>query len=174
MRYVIFWLLLFNIALILNSNTDTQQYFIELKTEVDEVTTTIDSVIEETVELTTIKVDTITTLLDAIIQVESRGDSLTIGDNGKAVGILQIHPITVRDVNRILEKRGDTIRYTYEDRTSQTKSIEMFFIWKSYYHTNSDFETIARCWNGGPSGMNKSATEYYWSKVETELNECNS
>ena len=109
-----------------------------------------------------------------MIQVESRGDSLTIGDNGKAVGILQIHPITVRDVNRILEKRGDTIRYTYEDRTSQKKSIEMFYVWKSYYHIDSDFETIARCWNGGPKGMNKPATEYYWSKVENELNEISS
>ena len=167
MRKVLFGLLTINFALLLNSNTSIKSIASPPNEKV-----CLDAPMKLAIDIP--KVDTVEILLDAIIQVESRGDSLTIGDNGKAVGILQIHPITVRDVNRILEKRGDTIRYTYEDRTSQIKSIEMFYIWKSYYHIESNFETIARCWNGGPKGMNKTSTEYYWSKVETELNDVNS
>ncbi len=171
MRKVLLGLITINFALLLNSNTSTK--YTKQPPSPESVDKTVCLATQPVVTYIP-KVDTLEILLDALIQVESRGDSLTIGDNGKAVGILQIHPITVRDVNRILEKRGDTIRYTYEDRNSQSKSIEMFYIWKSYYHVESDFETIARCWNGGPRGMNKPSTEYYWSKVETEINDINS
>ena len=37
------------------------------------------------------------------------------------------------------------------------------------YESESDFEKIARCWNGGPRGMNKSSTCGYWVKVQNEL-----
>ena len=89
-------------------------------------------------------------LVEAIIQVESRGDSTAKGDRGWAVGVLQIWPIMVREVNRIQEKNGSDVRYVYTDRLSVSKSIEMFHIWREYYHSDSDWETIARCWNGGP------------------------
>ena len=58
-------------------------------------------------------------LVDAMIHVESRGDSTAIGDGGRAVGVLQIHPIMVREVNRILAKNGSDVRYTYDDRYSE-------------------------------------------------------
>jgi len=109
-------------------------------------------------------------LVEAIIQVESRGDSTAIGDRGSAVGVLQIWPIMVREVNRILEKDGSDVRYDYTDRYSVQKSIEMFHIWRGYYHPNSDWETISRCWNGGPSGHRSSRTHCYWNKVKKELN----
>jgi hypothetical protein len=86
------------------------------------------------------------------------------------VGVLQIWPIMVREVNRILEKDGSDLRYGYTDRYSVKKSIEMFYIWRGYYHPNSDWETIARCWNGGPSGHRTSRTYCYWNKVKKELN----
>ena len=57
-----------------------------------------------------------------------------------------------------------------KDRFSREKSIEMFMIWHNHYHTNSDFEKIARCWNGGPRGMKKDKTIQYWIKVNKELN----
>ena len=69
-------------------------------------------------------------LVEAIIQVESRGDSSAKGDRGWAVGILQIWPIMVREVNRIQEKNGSDVRYGYTDRLSVQKSIEMFHIWR--------------------------------------------
>ena len=108
-------------------------------------------------------------LVEAIIQVESRGDSTAVGDRGWAIGVLQIWPIMVREVNRILEKDGSDVRYGYTDRLSVQKSIEMFHIWREYYHPNSDWETIARCWNGGPSGHSHHRTKCYWNKVRKEL-----
>ena len=108
-------------------------------------------------------------LVEAIIQVESRGDSTAKGDRGWAVGVLQIWPIMVREVNRIQEKNGSDVRYGYNDRYSVKKSIEMFHIWREYYHSDSDWETIARCWNGGPSGSSHHRTKCYWNKVRREL-----
>ena len=108
-------------------------------------------------------------LVEAIIQVESRGDSTAVGDRGWAIGVLQIWPIMVREVNRILEKDGSDVRYGYTDRYSVKKSIEMFHIWREYYHSDSDWETIARCWNGGPSGHSHHRTKCYWNKVRKEL-----
>lgn len=110
-------------------------------------------------------------LVAALIEVESRGDSSAIGDGGRAVGSLQIHTILVRDVNRILGKQNSDKRFSYSDRYSEKKSIEMFHIWRAYYHTNSSWETIARCWNGGPNGASMYATKKYWNKVNYELSE---
>tara|TARA_R100000231_G_scaffold40377_1_gene35201 strand:- start:815 stop:1246 length:432 start_codon:yes stop_codon:yes gene_type:complete len=108
-------------------------------------------------------------LVEALIQVESRGDSTAKGDRGWAVGVLQIWPIMVREVNRIQEKNGSNVRYGYNDRYSVKKSIEMFHIWREYYHSDSNWETIARCWNGGPSGSSHHRTKCYWNKVRREL-----
>ena len=46
----------------------------------------------------------------------------------------------------------------------------MFLIWKEFHHKNSDFESIARSWNGGPKGPKSSRTLPYWEKVEKQLN----
>lgn len=111
-------------------------------------------------------------LLEAIIQVESRGKEECIGDKhlGKpSIGVLQIRPIMVREVNRLLKKRNIKKKYKLDDRYSREKSIEMFYIWKDYYHSEDSNEVTARCWNGGPNGWKKKATEYYWTKVQKEL-----
>jgi hypothetical protein len=113
-------------------------------------------------------------LVHAMIQVESLGNDSAIGDKHlvgeEAVGALQIRPIMIREVNRILKLKKSEIRYKRKDRFSREKSIEMFLIWKEFHHKDSDFEKIARNWNGGPNGYKKSRTEYYWKKVEAELN----
>ena len=128
---------------------------------------TADDIIEEMVEEP--KVDH---LLEAIILVESRGKEDCIGDKhlGRpSIGVLQIRPIMVREVNRILKKQNIKKKYELDDRYSREKSIEMFYIWKDYYHSEDSDEVIARCWNGGPKGWKRKATEYYWSKVQKEL-----
>ena len=111
--------------------------------------------------------------ITAIIQVESRGNDSAYGDThikgGEAVGALQIRPIMVREVNRILKLKRSKLRYKLKDRWDRDKSIEMFQIWKEFHHKDDDFETIARNWNGGPNGYKKSRTEKYWLKVEQEL-----
>jgi hypothetical protein len=110
-------------------------------------------------------------LLEAIILVETQGDSTKVGDGGKAVGILQIHPIMVREVNNCAKKLSIKKKFTYEDRKSKTKSIEMFWIWAKCHHKTSTNEKIARNWNGGPNGYKYNSTKYYWGKVQVELKE---
>jgi hypothetical protein len=46
----------------------------------------------------------------------------------------------------------------------------MFLIWKDFHHKNSDAETIARNWNGGPNGYKVNRTVKYWNKVKQQLN----
>jgi hypothetical protein len=111
-------------------------------------------------------------LIEALIQVESRGNDSAIGDRHlgePSVGVLQLRPIMVREVNRILKKQKSEKRYKLKDRFSREKSIEMFMVWKNYHHPEGGFETIARNWNGGPRGYKNKRTERYWAKVQIEL-----
>ena len=113
-------------------------------------------------------------LVSALIFVESRGNDSAIGDRhlvgNEAVGALQIRPIMVREVNRILKIQKSNKRFILKDRFEREKSIEMFYIWKNYHHKDSEPEVIARNWNGGPKGYKVSRTEKYWLKVEKQLN----
>ena len=112
-------------------------------------------------------------LVSALIHVESRGNDSAIGDRhlvgAEAVGALQIRPIMVREVNRILKIQKSDKRFKLSDRYDREKTIEMFMIWKNFHHSDSDFETIARNWNGGPRGYKRSSTLRYWNKVQKEL-----
>ena len=112
-------------------------------------------------------------LVSALILVESRGNDSAIGDRhivgGEAVGALQIRPIMVREVNRILKIQKSDKRFKLKDRFDRDKTLEMFYIWKNFHHKDSDFEKIARNWNGGPRGYNNPRTEKYWNKVQAEL-----
>ena len=85
--------------------------------------------------------------IEAVIWQESRGVTNAIGDNGQAVGVLQIHPIMVREANRILALQGINRAYTYEDRYDREKSIEMFNIVQNFYNKEHDFELALRIWN---------------------------
>ena len=112
-------------------------------------------------------------LVNALIHVESRGIDSAIGDTHletPSIGVLQIRPVMVREVNRILKRTKSDKRYKLKDRFSREKSIEMFMIWKNYHHPKDGFEEIARCWNGGPRGMKNKRTEKYWIKVQKQLN----
>lgn len=113
-------------------------------------------------------------LINALIEVESLGNDSAIGDvhliGNEAVGALQIRPIMIREVNRILKIQKSTKRFKRKDRYNRTKSIEMFLVWKDYHHPEGGFETIARNWNGGPRGYKNKRTEHYWAKVQIELN----
>ena len=112
-------------------------------------------------------------LVNALIYVESHGNDSAIGDTHletPSIGVLQIRPVMVREVNRILKIMGSTQRYKLKDRFDRQSSIEMFLFWKNYHHPEDGFEEIARCWNGGPRGMKNKRTEKYWIKVQKHLN----
>lgn len=107
-------------------------------------------------------------LIDALILVESSGRENAYNKKEDAVGCLQIRPIMVREVNRILRKQNIEQRFTKKDRWDCGLSKEMFYIWRDYHHENSSDEVIARCWNGGPRGYKKQSTEHYWYKVQLQ------
>jgi len=108
-------------------------------------------------------------LISAIIHVESRGNDSAYCKPEDAVGCLQIRRCMINDVNRILKRQKSTKRYTYEDRWSRVKSIEIYNIICNHYGWDTS-EKIARCWNGGPRGINNPATVGYWNKVKNEIN----
>jgi len=107
-------------------------------------------------------------LLDAIINVESSDNDSAYHKGEDAVGCLQIRQTMVNDVNRILKRQGGDKRFTYFDRWNRNKSIEMFNIYVDHYNLTTA-EEIARCWNGGPRGLNNENTVGYWNKVKSEL-----
>lgn len=142
--------------------------------KIDSVTHFTDHLLEpkaktETVQAPTLE-EELAPLLEAMIQVESRGKNIT-GDNGNAVGILQIWKIQVDECNRVAKRMGMDVSFSYKDRWDEEKSKEMFFVNVRYWNKDSgyDWEEIARVWNGGPNGMNQPATAYYWDKVQFEL-----
>ena len=107
-------------------------------------------------------------LLSALMFVESSYDDSAYNANEDAVGCLQIRKCMVNDVNRILRKQRSEIRYNYDDRWVRYKSVQMFKIYCRYYKLNTA-EEIARCWNGGPNGMQNEMTVGYWEKVSNKL-----
>jgi hypothetical protein len=95
-----------------------------------------------------------------------------------SIGIVQIKPVMVKEVNRICQLRGIDKRFTLADRQSKSKSKQMFWIYQKFYNPTVDFERLsqkemeilARKWNGGPKGHIKNATKKYWRKVEKRVN----
>ncbi len=108
-------------------------------------------------------------LIQAMIMVESEGNDSAYHKGEKAAGCLQIRPIMVREVNRILGIQKSELEYTLEDRWSREKSIEMFHIVNGYHNKNSTYEEIARAWNGGPNWFKKGLTKRYWKRVQKQL-----
>ncbi len=103
-------------------------------------------------------VDSYARLIKAIVQVESRGDTLAYNPKEKAIGAFQIRPIRLRDYNRRTGKD-----YNHQDCFNYKISREIFL----YYAKKigyPDYESIARSWNG--SGK---STLAYWEKVKTLL-----
>jgi len=102
------------------------------------------------------------TILEAIIQHESRGDVTAHNKVEDAVGILQIRRIYVDECNRILKKN----KFRYEDRKDPNKSIEMFNIMMGYYAPDYDFDKVCMVHNaGGISERRFLITEGYRGEV---------
>jgi|TARA_B110000908_G_scaffold171345_1_gene233779 hypothetical protein len=109
-----------------------------------------------------------THLLSAIMFVESSNNDSAYHKGEDAVGCLQIRKCMVDDVNRILTINNSYQRFTYEDRWSRHMSVQMFDIYRKHYNLTTS-EEVARCWNGGPRGMQKELTAGYWEKVNDML-----
>jgi len=107
---------------------------------------------------------TISNLISALIIVESSGNDMAIGDNGKAIGPLQIHKAVVLDVNRITGSH-----YRHQDMTNRAQARAVCEAYLKHYGKGCTTEQLARRWNGGPAGDKKQATEAYWNKVRKHL-----
>jgi len=103
-------------------------------------------------------------LWEAVCAVESGGNPRAVGDNSLAVGIAQIHPIMVREANRLAGTK-----YTLKDRLDPVKSKAIFTIYVEHYGKGKSLEYKARLWNGGPTGPKKQATLKYWNKIKAKL-----
>jgi len=95
---------------------------------------------------------TLIKLIMLLCIIESDNNPAAIGDSGNAVGILQIHPIMVREVNRLGKKQ-----FSGTDRLDPEKSKSMAYIFLSRRVqnanalTNAEVEDCVKSWNGGPS-----------------------
>jgi len=103
-------------------------------------------------------------IVKAIALQESSGDSTMLNKVEDAVGYLQIRKIMVREVNRLTGSH-----YTYEDRWSKTKSIDLFIKYNEVVNPEWDLEKACRLWNGGLSGMRKESTKWYYREVKAKF-----
>jgi len=104
-------------------------------------------------------------LIAALIAVESNGRDTAIGDDGRAIGPLQIHKSVVQDVNRLTGAS-----YQWNRMTNRAEAISVCKVYLTHYGKGKSTEAQARIWNGGPAGDRKSATLPYWCKVTKQLN----
>ena len=103
-------------------------------------------------------------VMDAIIQVESKGNPKAFNKNGNCAGILQITPGLVKQCNDWLKAKKSKRRYTLADRYNVEKSKEMFVMIQSHYNKSNNVEKAIRIWNGGP-GYKVTSTNGYYRKV---------
>ena len=113
-------------------------------------------------------------LIFALAIVESGNNDSAIGDEGKALGRLQIHACVVQDVNQIYGT--DYIHhpdYLFDQETSEEICRKYLVYWGAHHEgrtgLKSTYEVYARIWNGGPRGNTKSKTDNYWIKVKAAL-----
>ena len=103
-------------------------------------------------------------IIKAISRVESEHNPNYINRKEKAIGLLQIRPIMLKEIERITCRK-----YTIKDCMNTYKSVEIFCLFQERYNPKWNAEIAARIWNGGQEGMNKEGTKEYWNKVKMYL-----
>ena len=95
-------------------------------------------------------------LILVLISIETGGQpnpNHAIGDNGKAHGCLQIHPIMVRECNRILDRK----EFTLKDRNNRARSIAMAVVFLRHqirryrirHGRDPSMQLLGESWNSG-------------------------
>lgn len=88
-------------------------------------------------------------VMNAIIQVESKGNPKAYNKVGDCVGVLQITPLLVKECNKILKEQKKLKRFTLKDRWNEEKSKEMFVIIQEHLNPEHNIEKAIKCWNCG-------------------------
>ena len=174
---VILWILFFTLFIwaALGLKNSINQEEVKTQSTIDSLQNVIDSLV---LEIDTLQWENqiwdfnisqnTTHLLSAIMFVESSYNDSAYNSYEDAVGCLQIRKCMVNDVNRILRRQKSDLKFSYDDRWFRDKSIKMFDIYCKHYGLTTA-EEIARCWNGGPRGMQNEITAGYWKKVKNQL-----
>jgi hypothetical protein len=102
-------------------------------------------------------------LLSALIQIESHGNDHAKGRHGE-LGALQIKPILVRDVNRIM---GTS--YAHAQVTNRAVATFIAHAYLAHYGRNLSDESLARIWQGGPKAIKRSSSRAYGRRVMRKL-----
>jgi len=102
-------------------------------------------------------------LLSALIQIESHGNDQAKGRHGE-LGALQIKPILVRDVNRIMGTH-----YAHAQVTNRAVATFIANAYLAHYGRNLSDESLARIWQGGPKAISRSSSRAYSRRVMREL-----
>jgi hypothetical protein len=93
--------------------------------------------------------------------IESENNPAKVNIREGAYGIVQIRQCKLDDYNK------DTSNsYTISLVTDVSVSKKIFM-----HHCSSckSFEEAARTWNGGPNGMDKPQTKFYWDRISKVL-----
>jgi hypothetical protein len=112
---------------------------------------------------------TLSNLISALIIVESSGNDQAIGDNGRALGPLQIHRGVVQDVNRITGSN-----YRHSEMTNRTIARKVCEAYLKHYVTEKRIgrkptvADFAKVWNSGPEGFRKTCSDKYAAKVQLQ------
>ena len=130
----------------------------------------------------TVSAQNVDRLVEALVRTESRGNASAVGDNGKALGILQIHEVMVKDFNRITGNN-----YRHEDMFDEVKAREVARGVLNFYAKHIEKTTnrkatekeLSFIWNGGGGAWSRVASpmsdtkqknlEAYWAKVYKNL-----
>lgn len=67
----------------------------------------------------------IDSVIETLIRVESSGNDEATGDDGRAIGCLQLWKVQVDDINRICKLKGYPYVFTYQHRFSRERSVLM-------------------------------------------------
>lgn len=103
--------------------------------------------------------------LNALAKVESSNNPKAINRKENALGIYQIRAAYYKDSN-VIGKHTDV----YNPVIAKKVVLAYFNRYEPKAVLNNDFETLARCHNGGCGWRkNKSATDKYWQKIKKTL-----
>ena len=101
----------------------------------------------------------------ALAKVESSGNSKAVNKKETALGIYQIRPAYFKDANA----KGNH-EQVFDPAFARRVCEAYFKKYEKKAFDNGDFETLARCHNGGCGWRkNKSLTDGYWNKIKKNL-----
>lgn len=104
-------------------------------------------------------------LFRALAKVESNNNDNAVGDSGASIGRYQIQYVYWKD-------SGVKGSYKQVKNKAYAEKV-MLAYWQKHCPKalkSLDFQTLAKCHNGGPKGYKMKATQKYWNAVQKQLN----